>query len=85
LAPGPRIASTPESSPIHPSQMFFKRLLASSNVAAVCLNLVGASPHNEVKEQVLLIFVKISYYFKAVLALGSFAAHNAESRDYGNL
>lgn len=56
FAPGPRIASTPEDSLLHPNQMFFKRLLIQENVIQRCLVLLG-SPLQPVREQAGNFFV----------------------------
>jgi hypothetical protein len=53
FAPGPRIASTPENSLLHPSQMFFKKLIIAENALPVLVKLLS-SPVQEVKEQASL-------------------------------
>jgi len=68
FAPGPRIASTPEDSLLHPNQMFFKKLVVSEGAVPILIKLLD-SPYNEVKIQ-------------CVLALGCIAAHNPECRDH---
>lgn len=68
IAPGPRIASTPENSNIHPAQMYFKKLILHANGAHTLLTLLF-SPVREVREQ-------------CVLTIGSLIAHNPEIRDF---
>lgn len=68
FAPGPRIASTPRESLLHPDQYFFKRLITSEAALPVLFTML-LNPNNEVREQ-------------AVLVLGTLAAHNFEARDY---
>lgn len=67
VAPGPRIASTPEESLIHPNYMYFKKLILFDNGLVILFQLLHSSVR-EVREQ-------------AVLAFGSLAAHNSEVRD----
>eukprot|EP01122_Echinamoeba_exundans_P009822 TRINITY_DN3538_c0_g1_i1.p1 TRINITY_DN3538_c0_g1~~TRINITY_DN3538_c0_g1_i1.p1 ORF type:complete len:1064 (+),score=289.89 TRINITY_DN3538_c0_g1_i1:121-3312(+) len=67
FAPGPRIASTPRESLLHPDQWFFKRLIFSEGAMPMLFTMI-LHPNNEVREQ-------------AVLVLGTMAAHNWEARD----
>lgn len=66
--PGPRIASTPEDSLLHPNQMFFKKLVISEGGVPILIKLLH-HPVPEVRQQ-------------GVLALGWLAAHNPECRDH---
>lgn len=68
LAPGPRIASTPADSLLHPSQMFFKKLVISEGFVPVLMALC-VSPHAELRNE-------------SILALGAIAAHDAPARDH---
>eukprot|EP01128_Nolandella_sp_AFSM9_P010431 TRINITY_DN7206_c0_g1_i1.p1 TRINITY_DN7206_c0_g1~~TRINITY_DN7206_c0_g1_i1.p1 ORF type:complete len:1094 (+),score=255.51 TRINITY_DN7206_c0_g1_i1:127-3408(+) len=68
FAPGPRVASTPRDSLLHPSQMYFKKVLFKENAVTVVFQLC-ASPVLEVMNQ-------------AVICVGAFAAHNPETRDF---
>lgn len=68
LAPGPRIASTPVDSLLHPSQMFFKKLVISEGFVAVLLA-HSVSPHAELRDE-------------AILALGAIASYDAPARDF---
>lgn len=49
LSPGPRIASTPENSPLHPRNMFFKKLILNPETFNALMNqlTVGAPPNRE--------------------------------------
>ena len=67
FAPGPRIANTPETSTLHPDQMYHKVLLVNNSVIQITLKLTQ-SKFNEVKHQ-------------AVLALGFLARNSNEIRD----
>lgn len=67
FAPGPRIANTPETSILHPSQMFHKILLGNNGVVQSCLKLTQSNCI-EVKEQ-------------AVLAVGFLVRNSADIRD----
>eukprot|EP01119_Soliformovum_irregulare_P013118 TRINITY_DN3460_c0_g1_i1.p1 TRINITY_DN3460_c0_g1~~TRINITY_DN3460_c0_g1_i1.p1 ORF type:complete len:953 (-),score=284.24 TRINITY_DN3460_c0_g1_i1:498-3326(-) len=66
--PGPRIASTPEDSLLHPNQMFFKKLATQHGVIALFISRL-ASPTLEIREQ-------------AVLGLGAVASYNPDARDF---
>lgn len=68
LAPGPRIASTPIDSLLHPSQMFFKKLVISEGFVAVLLA-HSVSPHAELRDE-------------SILALGAIASYDAPARDF---
>jgi Ca2+-binding EF-hand superfamily protein len=68
LAPGPRIASTPVDSLLHPSQMFFKKLIISEGFVAVLLA-QSVSPHAELRDE-------------SILALGAIASYDAPARDF---
>eukprot|EP01087_Luapelamoeba_hula_P013814 TRINITY_DN3982_c1_g1_i5.p1 TRINITY_DN3982_c1_g1~~TRINITY_DN3982_c1_g1_i5.p1 ORF type:complete len:859 (+),score=157.44 TRINITY_DN3982_c1_g1_i5:1017-3593(+) len=69
LAPGPRIASTPEDSLLHPNQMFFKKLVVSENAVPLLIKLITATAVPEVRLQ-------------AVMVIGWIVAHNPEVRDF---
>jgi Ca2+-binding EF-hand superfamily protein len=68
LAPGPRIASTPADSLLHPSQMFFKKLVISEGFVPVLLA-QSVSPHAELRDE-------------AILALAAIASRDAPARDF---
>lgn len=68
IAPGPRIASTPEDSLLHPAQMFFKKLVISEGVVPILIALLS-SPVVELCEQ-------------SALALASIASHDPAARDF---
>jgi len=63
FAPGPRIASTPEDSLLHPNQMFFKKLVIAEGAVPILIKLVE-SPYNEVKVQVRVCPSKNTIYVK---------------------
>lgn len=60
--PGPRIASTPEDSLLHPNQMFFKKLVISEGGVPVLIKLLE-HPAVEVRHQVSHLLFSILYLF----------------------
>jgi Ca2+-binding EF-hand superfamily protein len=66
--PGPRVASTPKESVLHPSKMFFKKLVIAEGAVPIFIKLLE-SAIIEVKEQ-------------AAHVLGVLAATNPECRDF---
>jgi hypothetical protein len=69
ILPGPRIASTPLTSSLHPDQYFFKKLFLNEGLLQILASLMTNSMIAEVKTQ-------------AVVAMGSLIAHNPEVRDH---
>mmetsp|Transcript_17717 Transcript_17717/g.49861 ORF Transcript_17717/g.49861 Transcript_17717/m.49861 type:complete len:1041 (+) Transcript_17717:66-3188(+) len=70
FAPGPRIAGTPVDSPLHPSKMFFKKILVTENIVPTLLEvLLNGSVVDDVRQQ-------------AVLCMGVMASDNPEVRDF---
>lgn len=67
FAPGPRIANTPETSILHPSQMYHKVVLVNNGVLQRCLKLTSSNCI-EVKEQ-------------AILAVGFMVRNSPDIRD----
>eukprot|EP00005_Dracoamoeba_jomungandri_P001938 CAMPEP_0174261552 /NCGR_PEP_ID=MMETSP0439-20130205/11494_1 /TAXON_ID=0 /ORGANISM="Stereomyxa ramosa, Strain Chinc5" /LENGTH=1028 /DNA_ID=CAMNT_0015346041 /DNA_START=22 /DNA_END=3108 /DNA_ORIENTATION=- len=68
FSPGPRIASTPEDSLLHPKQQFFKKIVVSEGAVPLLITHTISSPSIEVREA-------------CVLALGNLAAHDPSCRD----
>eukprot|EP01125_Pyxidicula_operculata_P010084 TRINITY_DN331_c1_g1_i2.p1 TRINITY_DN331_c1_g1~~TRINITY_DN331_c1_g1_i2.p1 ORF type:complete len:645 (+),score=128.51 TRINITY_DN331_c1_g1_i2:2-1936(+) len=68
FAPGPRIASTPIDSCLHPSKFFFKRLIIVEQAVPVLQSLLE-SQSQEVAEMTAQL-------------LGTIASHNPECRDF---
>lgn len=67
FAPGPRIANTPETSILHPGQIYHKILMVNNGILQTCLKLTHSNCI-EVKEQ-------------AILAVGFFVRNSTEIRD----
>jgi len=72
FAPGPRIASTPTESDLHPSKMYFKILLLSEGIVPMILKLLEL-PINE--EYRLVVE-------QDIILVGTIASNDAECRDH---
>jgi hypothetical protein len=90
IANGPRIASTPLDSLLHPSQMFFKKLVISEGVVPLLINMISCVAtrrhHHHPHPNHLHTPINSSHHAEtrdeAVLALASIAEHDPTARDF---